>query len=260
MEEVLINASTLQDQFKLSKADLDDVLRKIGAKPLASAMIHGVSTQLFDAKEVTRMIRNELDRRESIKAHTNVVPIDQAPSWRDAMRGLEGNIIATCEAIEEKVDRIEALGEKLQEQNRLLLRAIESLRSDHAKSHTEPVAPAASNASPAEIAAPAASAKSASPRRSRALIFCAPEGSKAELIKEFEDCLDLQFRASPQMAGLASDVQKADFVFVMQRFTDGKIGELKRHSGAKLSLVNGGVSSLRDALTERFIANKKSAA
>lgn len=259
MEEALINASTLQELFKLSKAELEDVLRKIGAKPVTSAMIHGASTPLYDAKEVPRMVRNELERRESIKAPSNVVQIDQAPSWRDAIRALEGNIIATCEAIEEKIDRIEAIGAKLMEHNRLLLRAIEASRVEATEPATDTAA-AGDQSERSPTSRPESSVKPAQAHKPMALIFCAPEGSKAELIKEFGACFDLQFRTSPQMTGLAADCQRANFVFVMQRFTDGKIGELKRHSGAKLCLVNGGVTSLKDALTERYVSSKKSAA
>lgn len=168
---------------------------------------------------------------------------------------------------------------RLTEQNALLLRSFESFKTDvlarfdalpkiplmtaaeAAQPRSVPVVPL-SIVPPAPAPRPVAvAAPPPAPRKMRVAIVGLLGDQKGMIEKEYDKCFNLRVYLSEDGRGKAFEDQiaRCDAVVVMARFIGDSLEKVAKANGVRYVKVSGGMTSLRDKLTDLFVNEQVSA-
>lgn len=94
----------------------------------------------------------------------------------------------------------------------------------------------------------------------RKVIICSLLPVQQELMrKEFGDCFDLRMFYRDQEKALTKAVNHGDLVILMGDFISHRVSQRIEGAGGKIELVMGGLTKLREKLTELYCDNKVAA-
>jgi len=278
----LVNAEQIAEQFKRKPAAIEVALRKLGMEG-AWFRMGTAEFRVWHKPEAFAALTKHFAEQP---AEVDLAPVLERIAASEAK--LAKLVDETCGSIEAKAETALAGLAKLAEQNVLILRALNDMRTDmNAKigavqesvdaaaeqqaGRPDPVCHAAKAESAQVIAIASAPApkppkhdpepKSTKvPKRRVGIVGLL--GAQSELIsKEFGKEFELRFFSSEAANGreFKNAIGNCDVVMLMTAFANHGIESAVTAAGSKLVRVTGGLSSLRDKLTALFVDQAETA-
>jgi len=271
MKQDLINVSTLATQFKTSNATALATLQKANLVPAQEFSMNGRTFRLYDATAAMKVMADAKVAKAQPPAPAAAPEVDGLLALRSQVDSLGASIVDIDDACSVMRSGVARLGE----QNATMFRTIQvmqrELRDGLAAVNAlvklvgatpSPSAPAAAPSSaPVEVPPPAPEAVASVEldvpvaRKRRVVIVGLTDAQFAQIAKEFGGVFDLRHVVADQACGrgFASLIEGAGNVLTMTRFISHKAEDTAKSRGVNLTRVNGGMSSLRDALTTLYV-------
>lgn len=258
----LVSVSQLTDELRLGSITLIEYLRDLA--PVHTVKMGKGVAKFYDRAAAEAMIRKRVEQSaKRTRAPDAPVREPDQSAMLARLAGIE-NIVSDILGNTEQMDEDRAQIKKLLDQNALIFKAINDLRG----ALTTARAPSNSTAEPAPpppiVAPPHWDAPAAPPATKRALKRVAIVGLRSThqllIEKEFRECFELSIYASEECKGKAFEdsIGRADHVIAMQAGMNDGFDATKRAAGNRLIRVTGGLSTLRDKLTDLFVNSAKS--
>lgn len=282
----LINTQDITTKAGATRYAVEAVIKDLKLKPVYEMKQGKGTIDIWDEDAVLQPIMDELRKREAAKAPPPA-PVQAPPPLapQPDLKPIFEEVFKAARRVDDALEDIEnshaevlATNKKLVEQNVVLLRMLEDIRAttyskiDALQATVDtmhdalmemnpttaavipPVVPTA--AAPAPVKQAPASTP-AEPLKKVAIVALLPD-QKAMIEREFGKVLDLRIFSSDEARGngssLTSRLTNCDAVFVMNHFTDRTIHDQIKKAGIKPIAVSGGMTKLRDALTNLFLA------
>lgn len=156
--------------------------------------------------------------------------------------------------LEDKVDKLLAMVDKLHAQNAVLLKAIEKVQPTPTVV-LGPPQPAFTELVPVE------NKPKPKPRLPKVLVVGLLNGQKSMIEQEFSPCFDLRFYTTDDAKGKQFEdaLRQCDALLVMIAFINHGIEAQAKRCNVKITRVSGGMTSLRDVLTNLFVTMSEAA-
>lgn len=256
----LLNPTQIARAVNITDKAVSNIIETLKIKPTYSAKIARGVMRLYDVSTI-ETIKEHLEQEKRKAENPPPVEDDQVGSL--------------AVAVSEMYDKLELVSQ----QHASLLRAVERTREElmgaitlvanHVRGVEDMVK--VLNAAPPPVAAPAPApmaavnnvveikqaANSEPPKdtRKHVAVLALPNSHRDAIKKEFKDVFQLEFFESDEVNGRNFEVKlnRFDAVLGMTGFLNHGISKLTHFAGSKFIPVRGGVSSLRDKLTELFI-------
>lgn len=275
----LIDESAIAKKYNLTRGSyIKDKLAKYGIKPVAMVPFGKMVRRLYNLDDVNRLFpigmakdQAEKEVKEQAKAEAakrmDVVAPIAAPA-SDSSLQLD-TLTKHIGVLDEMLDALTDKVNKLLDQNQLIFRKIESVCEQGAvissKLDLAPVAPmqaavvnAQTDSSPSvqqiEPVKPA-------PTLPVIGVIGLIGGQRDVIKREFGSVFDLRFWTADEIRGIhLSSLQGCKHAMVMIRFINHQTENKVKEANVPYTRVLGGISTLRDRLTEFFVEDAKVAA
>ncbi len=265
----ITNAKVLAERFKIDRKTVEALLKRAQVEPVAEVPLGKGTMRMYATAPAEAAVQAYLavraQEREQKAQAAAPAEVNTSSREMDGVRETLAALEDTAQAHGEKLD-------KLLNQNVLLLRAIDDLKTTVQNEFTK-VATRADiqsvvgalnglavasftpppTASPTLAPPPAQKASTAS--RHKIVVVGLTDAQFAQIAKEFGTCFDLRHVVADQASGkgFASVVDGAAAVISMTRFVNHGFEDVVRQRGVKLIRVTGAMSALRDRLTQLFV-------
>lgn len=261
----LMTIATIARAVKLSDKTVLKLLEDLNVPPIHVARNKRSSIRLYEPSAVN-LIKEHLKAQQEEKSPAPVAADDRlnsiAVAVADVYDKLElvsqqhASLLRAVERTREDVmaavalvaSRVDAIQKKLDAVEGLVTSAQPAAAAPAPA--PAPVAPALTNV--VELREPANDVKDT---RKHVAILALPNNQRDTIKKEFKDVFKLEFFESDEVSGrgFGDKLQRFDAVLGMTGFLNHGITSVQNKAGSKFIRVSGGVSSLRDKLTELFV-------
>lgn len=255
-ETSLVSTSELCRSHRLGAASVTEYLGEL--KPTHTAKTGAGIAKFYDRASADALIRKGIEQAAR-RTRAAEAPAREAEGSALAPRlaAIE-NIVSDILGNTEQMDEDRAQVKKLLDQNTLIFKAINELRQAFAgRPPILPVPPAP--AATAAITPPAAPAPPDAPAKvvKHRVVVAGVRSTHAAIIKqEFGECFNLTTYTSEECKGRSYEdsLGRADHVIAVLAGMNDGFESTRRAAGSKLIRITGGLSTLRDRLTELYIA------
>lgn len=271
-----INKTELAEHFGAPRAVIEAVMTELKLAPVYSMPQGKGKVDLFNFDDVVGPIEAALKARRTKRAEKaeKAMTATMDPALTASVEGLAQRIDASLDEAAETNAGILSTMKTLIEQNRALLRMLEDIRgTTYAKidglqaafdalpvQAVEPPAPVVAALAVNVTPPPAPATKNPVPtvkaRLPRIAVVGLLNDQKHMIEREFGDAFDLRMYDSDAAKGKGfSDVaSNCRAVVVMTAFMNNGIESAVKAAGSRLVRVNGGMTGLRNTLTELFVS------
>lgn len=263
METSLVTHADLAKKFGFDDQTVASVLAKAGVKPVHMFKFGRGYSRLYDPAEATAAVQAYYDAVQAYYDAKRAPPPAEAPAEATAPQEPPkylAEVLTLLEALDERTT-------KLLEQNATIFRTLTTLREEVQDGLVSAQLNAALDATagpsataPADPTTPTVSGQASKARadktpKPRVLVVGLLNDQTSMIEKEFRDCLDLRFlRAGAPSQAIRSAAASCDHIACMTGFIDHPTDTLLRKAGATYHGVAGGMTRLRDALTELYVS------
>ena len=252
METSLVTHADLAKKFGLDDQTVASVLAKAGVKPVHTFKYGRGYSRLYDPTGATAAV-------QAYDTARRAPPPAEAAAPQEPPKYL-AEVLTLLETLDERTT-------KLLEQNATIFRTLTTLREEVQDGLISGQLADALDATagppttaPADPIAPTDSGQAGKARadkapKPRVLVVGLLNDQASMIEKEFRDCLDLRFlRAGAPSQAVRSAAASCDHIVCMTGFIDHPTDTLLRKAGATYHGVAGGMTRLRDTLTELYVS------
>lgn len=247
MDKKLENVSAAARRHAMGYHIISKLLKELA--PLATYPFGRGHARLYDAAEIDRVVAEYLEKREAKEKASSVVapPVPQAPVADTVLRKLDAVESTMATLMEQNAAEFRAFAAKLD-----AMQAEFTARLDATQEAVTELATRPSETATAPVPTPARTVEPASePTRRPRVRILGLHDNKVDLIqREFGRSLDLNCVNPDRALSAASSGTTADATFVMVDFVNHKITNTMDAINTPYTLVRGGLTTLRSALTE----------
>lgn len=251
----LVSPVTLAEAFKVSVDVVEQALE--GQTPAYSGTMNGVKIRLYTTGVAEREVTAHLNNLAQTRAEEQAKTAHFRPLF-DAFN-----------AVDERIEVVASEVEKLAQQNLAIFKLVSRLAAllDPPPPSPPAVAPIPEPAPTPEPERTTTTYRPKPPKHNpeptqepreagrRVLIIGLLQSQSEVIQKEFGNCFKLKFMLTQDARGrdFINACRFVDVVITMVRFIDHANSDAVKAAGVRLVMVNGGMSALKDKLTEMFV-------
>ena len=247
MSHTLVSASELARKFDLSGQAVGAVLARDDVSP--AYVDRSKSITLYDSAAAEKVLQAYVESKRP--AAPAPAAVTAAPP---ATTEIVTAVVATIsDLFSDFLEELKAIDAASRERDRQVFRAVEALGATLAGT-----LPSTGGAEPTPLPAPPPTKPVAKPPTPPRVLIIGLLNAQVDMIrKEFGECFKLTFVGSDETRGHGFDAQLngADHVVLMTAFCNHGLERVFKRKDKDLRRVTGGMSSLRTALTDLYVAH-----